>query len=142
MPEYTGSLIDHLNIAVPDLQRSLAFYTPCLAELGIVELLAFPAGATSPNQPEMHGFGCAPKPFFWLIADGTAGSNMHLAFTAPDRAAVRAFYATALRLGATSHLEPGVRPEYHPDYYGAFVFDPDGINVEAVHHQPEVPAQP
>ena len=72
MPEYTGSLIDHLNIAVPDLQRSLAFYTPCLAELGIVELLAFPAGATSPDQPEMHGFGRAPKPFFWLIADGTA----------------------------------------------------------------------
>jgi len=137
MPDYTGSLIDHLNIAVPDLARSLAFYTPCLAELGIVELLAFPAGATSPSQPEMHGFGRGPKPFFWLIADGAAGSNMHIAFTAPDRETVRAFYDTALAAGGTSHLPPGVRDEYHPDYYGGFVFDPDGINVEAVCHQPE-----
>jgi catechol 2,3-dioxygenase-like lactoylglutathione lyase family enzyme len=136
VPSFTGSMIDHLNIAVADLDRSLAFYTPALAVLDIVEILAFPAGATSVDQPEMHGFGWTHKPFFWLIADGTAGTNMHIAFTAKDRATVDAFYETALGVGGTTHLAPGVRPEYHPDYYGAFVFDPDGINVEAVYHEP------
>lgn len=136
MPNYTGSMIDHLNVAVPALARSLAFYTPSLAVLDIVEMLAFPAGATSPDQPEMHGFGWIHKPFFWLISDGTAGTNMHIAFTARDRERVDAFYETALAAGGSTHLAPGVRPEYHPDYYGAFVFDPDGINVEAVCHQP------
>ena len=135
MPDYTGSLIDHLNIAVPDLERSLAFYTPCLAELGIVELLAFPAGATSPDQPEMHGFGRAPKPFFWLIADGTAGSNMHLAFTVPTREDVTVFYRAALDAGAGPLQAPAIHPEYHADYFGAFVLDPHGINLEAVCHR-------
>lgn len=134
MPDFTGSQIDHLNVAVPDLTRSLAFYGPVLASLDIVELLHVPAAA---DQLEMHGFGRGYKPFFWLVADGTVGTNMHLAFIARDRATVRRFYDIALDSGGTSALEPGLRPEYQPDYYGAFVFDPDGINVEAVCHCPE-----
>ncbi|MDO3639138.1 VOC family protein [Mycolicibacterium arseniciresistens] len=139
MPDFTGSLIDHLNIAVPDLPRSLAFYEPVLAVLGIVKLLEVPADPAA-GQLEMHGFGRHPKPFFWLVADGTVGSNMHLAFTADDRATVRAFHDAALAAGGRSLLEPGQRPEYHADYYGAFVLDPDGVNVEAVCHQPEQPS--
>ncbi len=135
MPDYTGSLIDHLNISVPDLARSLAFYEPTLAAIGIVKVMAVPSDGTK-GQPEMHGFGWPHKPFFWLIADGTLGENMHLAFTVDDRATVRRFWAAAAAAGATLTLEPGVRPEYHLDYYGAFVLDPDGINVEAVCHRP------
>jgi catechol 2,3-dioxygenase-like lactoylglutathione lyase family enzyme len=135
MPSSTGSMIDHPSLAVPDLPRSLAFDTPGLAVLDIVEMLEFPAGATSPDQPEMHGFGWTHKPFFWLIADGTVGSDMHLAFLAKDRSTVREWYETALAAGGTSHLAPGIR-EYHPDYYGAFVLDPDSIDVEAVCHEP------
>lgn len=134
MPDYTGSLIDHLNIAVPDLATSLAFYEPVLATLDIVKLLEVPADPAA-DQLEMHGFGQHPKPFFWLVAAGRVGDNMHLAFTAKDRDAVRAFYDAALAHGGRSVLEPAVHPEYQPDYYGAFVLDPDGINVEAVCHR-------
>lgn len=106
MPDFTGSSIDHLNIAVPDLARSLAFYEPTLASLGIVKVMTVPADEAT-GQLEMHGFGWEHKPFFWLVA------------------------------GGRTLLEPGLRPEYQPDYYGAFVLDPDGINVEAVCHRPE-----
>lgn len=132
MPDRTGSQIDHLNLAVPDLARSVAFYTPVLATLGIGTVLTIPE---RPDLPAMHGFGWVErKPFFWLIAGGTVGSNMHLAFTADDRAAVEAFHAAALAAGATELHAPGVWEEYHPDYYGGFVLDPDGINLEAVCH--------
>lgn len=136
MKDYTGSTIDHLNIAVPDLDRSLAFYRPVLEVLGLVELLQIPADPSEPRAA-MHGFGWTHKPYFWLIGDGTVGSNMHIAFTVTSRATVRTFYEVALAAGGRTHLAPGVRPEYHADYYGGFVFDPDGINVEAVYHQPE-----
>lgn len=136
MPDFTGSLIDHLNIGVPELARSLAFYEAALAPLGIVRLLHVPPNP-SDDQLEMYGFGQGHKPFFWLVADGVVGPNMHVAFIAPDRATVRAFYDTALSVGGRPLLEPGLRPEYQPDYYGAFVLDPDGVNVEAVCHRPE-----
>lgn len=135
MPSYTGSRIDHLNISVPDLERSLAFYRPVLTAIGIVEMLQIPPDPSEPRAA-MHGFGWPHKPFFWLIGDGRAGHNMHVAFTVDDRATVDLFYETALAAGGSTHLGPGVRPEYHVDYYGAFVFDPDGINVEAVCHEP------
>ena len=85
----------------------------------------------------MHGFGQGHKPFFWLVADGAVGTHVHLAFIAKDRATVRRFFDVALESGGRSLLAPGLRPEYQPDYYGAFVLDPDGINVEAVCHRPE-----
>ena len=88
---------------------------------------------------EVIGYGIAPKPDFWLGPQQTGEGfrESHLAFTAPDRAAVRAFFEAAVAHGAEVLHEPRVWPEYHPNYYGAFVRDPDGNNVEAVCHQPE-----
>jgi catechol 2,3-dioxygenase-like lactoylglutathione lyase family enzyme len=136
MPDFTGSLIDHLNVAVPDLAASLAFYEPVLETLGIVKLLHVPANPAD-DQLEMYGFGAGHKPFFWLTEQGRVGDDMHLAFVAPDRAGVRAFYETALAHGARTLYPPAVHPEYQPDYYGAFVLDVNGINLEAVCHRPE-----
>ncbi|MBB4905926.1 VOC family protein [Actinophytocola algeriensis] len=130
---YTGSRIDHLNVAVPDLDRSIAFYSRVLEVIGIETKLHVPA---RPDLPEMHGFGVGGKPFFWLIADGTVGTNMHVAFTVGSRDLVRRFYDTALAAGATPLHSPAAWTEYHPDYYGGFVLDPDGINLEAVCHEP------
>lgn len=130
-PDTAGSRLDHLNLAVPDLARSLAFYEPALASIGIEKVLVIPPG----ELPEMHGFG-TDRPFFWLIADGRVGTNMHLAFAAATREHVDRFYDTALAVGGTSLHAPAVHPEYHPQYYGAFLLDPDGINVEAVCHRP------
>jgi catechol 2,3-dioxygenase-like lactoylglutathione lyase family enzyme len=132
----SGSRIDHLNLAVPDLAAAVAFYEPVLASIGITKMLEIPPNAT-PNQPTaMTGFGLADvKPYFWLIGGGTVGTNMHLAFTVDTREDVTTFYRAALAAGASSLLAPGVRPEYHADYYGGFVLDPHGISLEAVCHQ-------
>jgi catechol 2,3-dioxygenase-like lactoylglutathione lyase family enzyme len=133
----SGSRIDHLNLAVPDLAAAVAFYEPTLASIGITKMLQIPPNAT-PHQPTaMTGFGLAGvKPYFWLIDQGTVGSTMHLAFTVDTRDDVAVFYRAALAAGATSLQEPAVHPEYHADYYGAFVLDPHGINLEAVCHHP------
>ncbi|GAB7041076.1 MULTISPECIES: VOC family protein [Catenuloplanes] len=135
-PNRAGSRIDHLNVAVPDLAAAVAFYEPVLAAIGITKMLEFPPNAR-PNQPTaMTGFGLAQvKPYFWLIDGGTVGTNMHLAFTVDTRDDVDTFHRAALEAGATSLLAPAVHPEYHDDYYGAFVLDPHGINLEAVCHQ-------
>lgn len=134
MLDRSGSLIDHLNIAVPDLASATEFYDRALAPLGIVRFLNIPAHG---EQLAMSGFGWPDrKPFFWLLAPGTVGENMHLAFTAETREVVDAFHRAALAAGATELLPPGVHPEYHDDYYGAFVVDPHGINLEAVCHHP------
>ena len=133
----SGSRIDHLNLAVPDLARAVAFYEPVLASIGVSKMLVIPASTTA-WRPAMTGFGLADvKPWFWLIDEGTVGTNMHVAFTVDTRAAVDTFHAAALAAGGTSRDEPGVFPEYHADYYGGFVADPHGINLEAVcHHRP------
>ncbi|MFG1927751.1 VOC family protein [Cryptosporangium sp. NPDC048952] len=130
-----GSRIDHLNLAVPDLAAAVAFYEPVLASIGISKMLEIPPNAT-PNQPTaMTGFGLADvKPYFWLIDGGTVGTNMHVAFTVDSRADVTTFYEAALAAGASVLLPPAVHEEYHPDYFGAFVLDPHGINLEAVCH--------
>ena len=82
------------------------------------------------------GYGRGDKPFFWVSSGGARGAGIHVAFTAPDRATVDAFYAAAMAHGGRDNGAPGLRPHYHPDYYGAFVFDLDGVNVEAVCHAP------
>ena len=129
-----GSRIDHLNIAVPDLTGAVAFYEPVLATIGISKMLEIPA-VPEADFPAMTGFGLAGvKPYFWLVDQGTVGTNMHLAFTVDDREAVDVFYAAALAAGATSRQPPGIHPQYHDDYYGGFVHDPHGINLEAVCH--------
>ena len=104
---------------------------PVLASIGVVTTMTVPASA---ELPAMHGFGWQHKPYFWLIADGEVGTNMHLAFTVDTRDDVHTFYAAALAAGATRLHAPGDHPAYHPGYYGAFVTDPHGINLEAVCH--------
>ncbi|MCZ2821344.1 VOC family protein [Modestobacter sp. VKM Ac-2977] len=134
MTDRSGSRIDHLNIAVPDLAAAMAFYEPVLASIGIAQMLVVPAGD---HGPAMTGYGWSDrKPFFWLVDDGTVGTNMHLAFTVDTRDEVHVFHQAALAAGATEREAPAVRPEYHPDYYGGFVDDPHGINLEAVCHHP------
>jgi catechol 2,3-dioxygenase-like lactoylglutathione lyase family enzyme len=128
-------MIDHLGFAVSDLARAKAFYTQALAPLGIDVLIE-----VSPEQSggEAHiGFGAAGKPFFWIGSGKAVEGPVHVAFTAPSRAVVDAFYRVALAAGGTDNGPPGIRAHYHPNYYGAFVFDLDGHNIEAVCHAPE-----
>ena len=117
-------MIDHMGISVSDRDRSKAFYTLAFAPLGYGVVIDGPYGT---------GFGTV-KPDFWLV-DGPP-SPQHVAFQARDRAAVDAFYAAAIAAGARDNGPPGVREKYHPNYYGAYVLDPDGYNIEAVCHHP------
>ena len=123
-------MLDHLSIQCADVAASAAFYDTVLAPLGGGRVLDF---------GEVIGFGVAPKPDFWLgpRTSGEGFRESHIAFAAADRATVRAFFDAAVSIGAEVLHEPRVRPEYHPNYYGAFVRDPDGNNVEAVCHSPE-----
>ena len=122
-------MIDHVSIQCADVPVSAAFYDAVLAPLGGVRVVDF---------GEVIGYGIPPMPDFWLgpRSTGEGFRETHLAFTAPDRAAVHAFFDAAARAGAEVLHEPRVFPEYHPNYYGAFVRDPDGNNVEAVCHLP------
>jgi catechol 2,3-dioxygenase-like lactoylglutathione lyase family enzyme len=130
--------LDHIGLAVADYARSKAFYEQALAPLGIRLLLEFSGAAA--------GFGRddAGRPSFFIEAHGEpARGRLHIAFAAESRAQVDAFYAAAIAAGGTDNGAPGLR-WYHPDYYGAYVLDPDGHNVEAVCHRPEpfVPVPP
>jgi len=126
-------MIDHVGFEVSDFERSKAFYEAALAPLGI-ELLMEPAeGAAAGFGKETER---GPKPFFWIGARGRpAVSGAHFAFGARSTEQVDAFHAAALAAGGTENGAPGLRPIYHPGYYGAFVLDPDGNNVEAVCHR-------
>jgi catechol 2,3-dioxygenase-like lactoylglutathione lyase family enzyme len=123
-------MLDHVSIQCADPSASAAFYDAALAPLGGKRVMEF---------GPVIGFGVPPMPDFWVgpLETGDGFRESHLAFTAPDRAAVRAFFEAAVAAGAEVMHEPRVWPEYHPNYYGAFVRDPDGNNVEAVCHQPE-----
>jgi catechol 2,3-dioxygenase-like lactoylglutathione lyase family enzyme len=126
-------MIDHVGINVSDYERSKAFYVEALAPLGY-ELGIEPAGGAAGfvEQTEV-----GRKPSFWLEARRTpVTENVHISFGAPDRATVDAFHAAALAAGGTDNGPPGVREIYHPHYYGGFVRDPDGNNIEAVCHLP------
>jgi catechol 2,3-dioxygenase-like lactoylglutathione lyase family enzyme len=122
-------MIDHVAIQCADLEASTAFYDAVLAPLGGHEIV---------DLVDAVGYG-ERFPDFWVgrHSTGEGFRETHLAFTAPTREAVRAFFAAAVGAGAEVLYEPRVWPEYHPDYYGAFVRDPDGNNVEAVCHVPE-----
>jgi len=125
-------MLDHIGIEVGDLARSKAFYEKALGPLGIKLLMEF-EGASGLGKETEHG----PKPFFWLHTRGRpVVSSAHIAFGARSTEQVDAFHAAALEAGGTDNGAPGLRPTYHPGYYGAFVLDPDGNNVEAVCHQP------
>ena len=124
------TMIDHVSIQCADVPASAAFYDAVLAPLGGARVLDF---------GEVIGFGIPPMPDFWIgpQTTGTGFRESHLAFAASDRATVRAFLDAAVAVGAEVLHVPRVWPEYHPNYYGAFVRDPDGNNVEAVCHAPE-----
>jgi catechol 2,3-dioxygenase-like lactoylglutathione lyase family enzyme len=122
-------MLDHVGFAVSDYARSKAFYEKALAPLGLSVLLE-PSG-------EAAGFGRDGQPFFWIEAQGEpVRGRLHIAFAVDDRATVDAFLAAAVAAGGTDNGSPGVRALYHPTYYGAYVYDPDGHNVEAVCHAP------
>jgi catechol 2,3-dioxygenase-like lactoylglutathione lyase family enzyme len=123
-------MLDHLSIQCADVAVSAAFYDKVLAPLGGRRLMDFGV---------VIGFGVEPKPEFWVGPrdSGDGFRESHIAFVAPTRAAVNEFFAAAVETGAEVLHEPRVWPEYHPGYYGAFVRDPDGNNVEAVCHVPE-----
>jgi catechol 2,3-dioxygenase-like lactoylglutathione lyase family enzyme len=123
-------VIDHLSIQCADVAKSAAFYDAVLAPLGGVRIMDF---------GEAIGFGVPPMPTFWIgpRQTGEGFRESHIAFQAPDRATVRAFFEAAQEAGAETLYEPKIWPDYHPNYYGAFVRDPDGNNVEAVCHHLE-----
>jgi catechol 2,3-dioxygenase-like lactoylglutathione lyase family enzyme len=126
-------VIDHIGFPVADFPRSKAFYTKALAPLGYA--LVMEVQQNERDSPAA-GFGANGKPDFWIGGEGGLNRAMHVAITANDRATVDAFYRAALASGGKDNGAPGLRPHYHPNYYGAFVLDPDGHNVEAVCHAP------
>ena len=130
-------MIDHVAIPVRDLARATEFYLEALAPLGIGMIMEVPADFTPEGTGGAVGFGADGKPFFWIgEGKGADTSHVHVAFTADARADVDAFYQAALAAGGKDNGAPGLRPHYHANYYGAFVLDPDGNNIEAVCHAP------
>jgi catechol 2,3-dioxygenase-like lactoylglutathione lyase family enzyme len=123
-------MIDHVGVNVSDYERSRDFYAKALAPLGY-SLLMEPG-------PNVGGFGRDQKPDFWITDQREPTTeNVHVALAAPDRETVDAFHAAALEAGGTDNGAPGIREIYHPTYYGAYVLDPDGNNIEVVCHKPE-----
>jgi catechol 2,3-dioxygenase-like lactoylglutathione lyase family enzyme len=121
-------MLDHVTIGVSDFSRARKFYDAALAPLGIERFAT--------DGTHFAGYGAAGKAFFWIGLRDAVKSGAHIAFAAMDRAAVDAFYRAALAAGGGDNGAPGLRPQYHPHYYGAFVLDPDGHNIEAVCHAP------
>src|SRR2546423_6611325 len=117
-------MIDHVSVRVQDFPRAIAFYKAALAPLGYELLMQFPGVA---------GFGANGKPDLWIHGSDKPTNPTHVAVSAP-RPSVEAFHAAALAAGGTDNGSPGLRPDYHPHYYGAFILDPEGNNVEAVCH--------
>lgn len=127
-------MLDHIGFVVSDYDRAKRFYQAALAPLGIALLFEVTAEQTG---AEAHaGFGTPGKSFFWIGTGERPSHSLHAAFAAPDRAAVDAFHRAALAAGGTDNGAPGLRPHYSPDYYGAFVHDADGNNIEAVCRTP------
>lgn len=121
-------IIDHIGFAITNKAKSDAFYAQALAPLGIDRIAEVEGWV---------GYGKNSKPEFWFGEHDTPHPPMHIAFGADTRAEVDAFYAAAMAAGGTDNGAPGIRTIYHPNYYGAFVIDPDGHNIEAVCHASE-----
>ncbi len=126
-------MIDHLGITVSDIAKSKAFYLQVLAALGYV-LCGNSPGAASFGVMEGQGKSADPAGDFWISAGAPATPRIHVAFSAASRAEVDEFHAAGLAAGGIENGAPGLRAHYHPDYYAAFVLDPDGYNIEAVCH--------
>ena len=120
-------MLDHVGLNVSDIERSKAFYAKALAPLGY---------SIFKDLGKHVGFG-TEQPDFWVSERGQPATEVHVCFRSPDRATVDAFYEAALAAGGSDNGPPGLRPIYHEQYYGAFVLDPDGNNVEAACHIPD-----
>ncbi len=127
-------MIDHTGINVSNYEKSKAFYLKALAPIGYKMLVEF--GFAKPGVNDVCGFGEAPKTDFWVAAGTPNNPPIHIAFRVKTRAEVDAFYKASLAAGGTDNGAPGPRPHYHENYYGAFVRDFDGHNIEAVCHEP------
>ena len=123
-------MLDHVTIGVRDIGQSKDFYDRALRPLGIERLYG--------EGDQFAGYGVHPKAFFWIGRRETSQTGAHIAFAANDRATVDRFYEEAIAAGGKDNGPPGTRPDYHPNYYGAFILDPDGHNIEAVCHSPMV----
>ncbi|WP_323845803.1 VOC family protein [Microbulbifer magnicolonia] len=120
-------MLDHIGLHVHSYERSKEFYRLALAPLGYELILEY---------DEWAGFGWADKPDLWIKGGKSTAPNLHIAFRAEDRNTVREFYRVAIDAGGKDNGAPGVREQYHPDYYAAYVLDPDGHNIEVVCHIP------
>lgn len=128
-------MIDHFGFSVSDYERAKAFYAKALAPLGYGLIMEVTPEQT--GHAAAAGFGADGKPDFWFGAESAMNKPVHVAIRAEDRATVDAFYKAAMAAGGRDNGPPGIRPHYHANYYGAFVLDPDGHNIEAVCHAPE-----
>jgi catechol 2,3-dioxygenase-like lactoylglutathione lyase family enzyme len=127
-------MLDHITFTISDAAKAKAFYDAALAPLG-VSVMMFVSVEQSGGDAYM-GYGSDGRAYFWMSESQTPTGRLHVAFVAKDRASVDAFHAAALAAGARDNGPPGVRPEYGPNYYGAFVLDFDGHNIEAVCRAP------
>ena len=127
-------MLDHVGLAVSDYAKACDFYLKALKPLGYELVREF---SRAGGAPDVAGLGVGGKPDFWLVGGTAADPPVHLAFSALNAAQVRAFHAAALAAGGRDNGAPGIREHYHPYYFGAFVFDPDGNNIEAVCHRGE-----
>lgn len=127
-------MIDHTGIVVADFAAAKTFYQQALAPLGYRLIMEVPSHLT--GGVGVAGFGEGGKPDFWVTGGEPNRPPLHVAIAAATRAQVDAFYQAALAAGGRDNGAPGLRPHYHPDYYGAFVLDADGHNIEAVCHAP------
>ncbi len=128
-------MIDHIGFAVSDYERAKAFYTKALAPLGYTLIMEVAAETNASGYPAA-GFGIGGKPDFWIGGEGKLEKPLHVAIVAKDRASVDAFHRAALAAGAKDNGAPGLRPQYHPNYYGCVRARSDGHNIEAVCHAP------
>lgn len=129
-------MLDHVGFPVLNFAQSRDFYAKALAPLGYTLLREFDLSDMDGGDGGYAGFG-AERPQFWIGTGTPLSGRLHVAFAARSRAAVDAFYAAAIAAGGIDNGRPGLRPHYHANYYGAFIIDPNGHNVEAVHHLPE-----
>lgn len=128
-------MLDHIGLSVANYPKAKAFYDAVMPTIGASCVMAVTAEETGGTY-EGAGYGLHGKPSFWIGTGGRTKGSLHIAFVAESRAAVDAFYAAAIAAGGTDNGPPGIRAHYHPNYYGAFVFDLDGHNIEAVCHKP------
>ncbi len=124
-----STVLDHIALSVSDYEKAKVFYLQALAPIGYQLVMEF--------NNNVAGIGIGKKPYFIIHGGGKQTPRCHVAFRTDNRAMVDAFYTAAIQAGGTDNGAPGIRERYHPNYYGAFVIDPDGHNIEVVCHEPE-----